>query len=411
MPNTVTPIARRLHSEKFGKQHPRYLRTCTLGPANELDAEAHTFTPAPPGYDVFAAGPPREDDACVIELDALEWVANFNHLLLYRLLSLLYGAPDVVTACVSGDKALAYPVDWSYSILVDENILCEIRNRFTSRVHLCFWAPKVQIAEKKSKIPESISDFIESMNEFVAHNLHIWDESADLPAADANRALSNVPAEKYKGAERLFEVAEQFDRRPKRKKLIPGERVAIQPVGYLYSASAIQFFVALESFITLLFELLLHSDFRQRTYERLTTRAEIDLRLVSMHVFCTGFDRQPIRPGSDLWNQVIEIRDFRNDLVHGNITEEHRIHTILEDGFLFFYSPSTDFRGRRLEGKPSRAFPRNQTQIRKKTVESIKKITDTVREEIIAAMDPPTRKWVESWLWSAVISPQAKRDA
>jgi hypothetical protein len=129
-----------------------------------------------------------------------------------------------------------------------------------------------------------------------------------------------------------------------------------------------------------------------------------------MHVFCAGFKSQPIKPGSELWKQILELRDFRNDLVHGNITDEHQIHTMTEDGFLFFYAPSTDFRGRKLVAKPARAFPRNQTQITKRTVESIKAITDAVRKEILAAMEEDTRTWVESWLWNPVIPPLAKRD-
>lgn len=411
MPSRVTPISSRLHSDKFGKQYPRYVRTITLGPANEKDVETHTFTPIPPGYEVYSADAPMGDSKRVIDdLNAQEQLTNFNHILLYRLLSLLYGDPDVVTACVSEDKTVAYPVDWSYSIVVNEDLICEIRNKFTTRVYLCFWAPKLQLAEKKSRIHADIVTLLESLNESIDQNLHLWDESKDLPGVDAYKALSNVPAMKYRGAERLFEIAQDFDTRPKLKTLKPGEKQTIQPVGYLYTASAIQFFVALESFVTLLFELLLRPDFRQRTYERLTIRGEIDLRLVSMHIFCAGFDSQPIKPGSELWNQIIELRDLRNDLVHGNITEEHRVYSIMEAGFLFFYAPSTDFRGRKLEAKPARAFPRDQTQITKKTVMSIKEITDRVRESILSAMDIETRTWAESWLWNSVIHPRS-RDA
>jgi len=321
---------------------------------------------------------------------------------------MLYGAPDVVTACLNDDKSSAYPVDWSYSIVVHEGLLCEVRNKYTSRVSLCFWAPRVWSAEHKAKSADKITEFMESLNKFIDQNLHLWDESTDLSQSDAAKALINVPAEKYRGAERLFEIAKQFDKRPKPMKLLPGEPLKTQPVGYLYSASAIQFFVAFESLVTLLYELLLRSEFRQHTYERLTIRAEIDLKLVSMHVFCAGFDAQPIRPGSELWKQILELRDLRNDLVHGNVTDEHHIHSLVEGGFLFFYAPSTDFRGHRLEAKPARAFPRNQTQITQLTVESIKKTTDAVRGEILNSLDENTRKWVESWLWSPVIQPRPK---
>src|SRR5688500_20266358 len=50
----------------------------------------------------------------------------------------------------------------------------------------------------------------------------------------------------------------------------------------------------------------------------------------------------------------ISLRDFRNDMVHGNIKEEHYIHALEEDGFSFFYSPAVDFRGRRRDRKSTR---------------------------------------------------------
>jgi hypothetical protein len=406
MPSRVTPITHRLHSRKFGTRYPRKPRSIGLDLASEIEPETQRFTPAALGYLVYAAGPIADNHTCIVDVSVQEWLRNFNHLLIYRLLKLLYGQPDIVTACVKEDKSDVYPVDWSYSLIVSGDLVCEIRNKYTSNVNFCFWAPTLWGAEHKARAKDSIVEFISAFSEFIDQNLHVWDESSDLPEDNAAKALNNVPAEKYRGAEQLFVIAKKFDKRPTPNKLLPNEPLKLQPVGYLYAAAAIQFFVALESFVTLLYQLLIRPEFQQRTYERLTTRSEIDLRLVSMHVFCSGFAAQPIRPGSDLWNEIIQLRDFRNDLVHGNITDEHHVHSIIEDAFLFFYAPSTDFRGRRLEAKPARAFPRNQTQITKAVVDSVKLTTDAVRNEILLSLDENTRKWVESWLWNPVIHPR-----
>jgi len=184
------------------------------------------------------------------------------------------------------------------------------------------------------------------------------------------------------------------------------ETLDVSAVGYLYAAAATQFFVALEALVNLLYTLLLRPEFQSRTYERLTVRSEIDLRLVAMHVFCTGFSAQTVLPGSELWQRIVDLRNFRNDLLHGNVLEEHMIYSFTEDNFLFFYSPSTDFRGRKLQAKAERSLPRAQTRIVRRTVESIKATVDDVRSALLAAMDQDTAQWVQSWISTPFVPPR-----
>ena len=100
---------------------------------------------------------------------------------------------------------------------------------------------------------------------------------------------------------------------------------------------------------------------------------------------------------------MIQLRDFRNDIVHGNITEEHECHMLEDDGFQFFYSPAGDFRGRRSQRTVSQNLTRFQPNIREATVETTKQTVDELRSAIISAMDPTTREWVYSWLWQPLI--------
>lgn len=410
MASPVAPIARRLHSKKFAARYPRRVRKPEFFAAAEIDKQALRYTPPAPGHSLYVTGAPEPNYTCTVDLNAQEYVANFNQLLLYRILTFLYGRPDVISAYANADQSSKFPVDWSFMFEVDKGLLGEVRNKYTSRVHLCFWTPRLHASVSKSSVRERVLKCIKDINELVDQNLHLWDESAEITKLNPSRALSNVPAEKYKGAELMLEAAQNMDQRPKPAPLAYGDSIPLQSVGYLYASAAVQFFVALESFVNLLYSELLRPDFREGTYERLTVRSEIDLRLVSMHVFCQGFTSQPIKPGTDLWNQILELRDFRNDLVHGNITKEHEIHFFTEDGYLFFYSPATDFRGRRLEAKPARALPRAQTQITRKTVESVKATVDEVRHAIVDALDSDTRNWIESWLWSSLVPPRQTRD-
>lgn len=409
MPSSVTPLTRKLHATKFGSLYPRFGRPATLSPAIEVDASTTYFTP-PPAYGLVLAPPPKARWTRALELNAMEHINVFNQSLIYRALKLLHGPPDLAAAWLADDHSTAHALDWSYTLFVDAHVLCEMRNKHFSRVHLDSWTPRLRTAEKKKHLAEVAVAFCAALNEFLEQNAHIWDETTDLPATDISTALSNVAAEKYESADRLLSAAMLLDRRPAARLIPAGETVGVRAVGYLYAAAAMQYFIALEALVNLLYTLLLRAEFRGRTYERLTVRSEIDLRLVSMHVFCSGFSKQTISPGTDLWQRIIDLRDFPNDMVHGNITEEHRLHRFTEDAFLFFYSASTDFRGRKLEAKAARVLPRAQTQITRKTVHAVKATVDEIRAAILAAMDQETGQWVNSWISTPFVPPRTPSD-
>lgn len=410
MSSSVTPIARRLHSTSLASAFPRYVRGRTLKVAADVDPDEIPYIPRPPDWEVMLAPPPRSRWRRVLELNAEEHLKTFNQLLIYRALKLLYGPPDVVSALVNPDRTSALAVDWSFSLTLGDKALCEVRRRHSSRVHLAIWTPRLRNANGRKELGERIVTFCEKLDAFLEQNGHLWDEASDLPAANPQyTATVNVVAEKYRGAERLLAAAKMHDVRPAAAVLPVGSRLEVLSVGYLYAAAAVQYFVALEALVNLLYTLLMRPEFRNRTYQRMTIHSEVDLRLAALHVFCQGFLRQPLTPGSDLWNQVVSLRDFRNDMVHGNVTEEHSIHVLSEDDFMFFYSPSSDFRGRKLEAR--RQLPRNQARIDAETVERIKATVDQVRVVLLEAMDETTRTWVTSWIDEAFILPRTAGDA
>jgi hypothetical protein len=239
------------------------------------------------------------------------------------------------------------------------------------------------------------------MTAFLQGNQHLWDEEEQF-SGETSVALSNVAAEKYVSAERMLSAAILLDHRSPPKDIAVGETLDVSAVGYLYGAAAVQFFVALEALVNLLYRLLLRSEFQSNLYERFL-RADIDLRLAAIHVFCSGFSMQPVDPAADLWQRVRELRDFRNDFVHGNVTKEHEVRVFSEDDYLFFYHPAIDFRGTRAEAKRQRRIPRTQSQIRHETVDYVKQTVDQVREALLSAMDEDTASWVRSWILSPVV--------
>jgi len=221
------------------------------------------------------------------------------------------------------------------------------------------------------------------------------------------KAFKNIYAEKYQAAEKLLELANLLDKQPDRNDMSlpkPGEQMPPMTTGYLYLASAMFFFVALEALINTLYKLLLRTDFSDKNYERLTTR-DLDLRIIGIHLFCQGFKTQPITPISDLWSKILQLRDFRNDIFHGNITDEDIHYAIPVDMFLFYYSPSHEFRGRKKEPNPASDIPRCMSRIDYDAVLWIKGVVDDTVSALLSAMETETQRWFSRWLSESHVMP------
>ena len=126
-----------------------------------------------------------------------------------------------------------------------------------------------------------------------------------------------------------------------------------------------------------------------------------------MHLFCNGFESQIISPQTELWNNMLKLRDFRNTVIHGNLTDDDKVYSIIEDHIMFFYGPTLDYRGKSAEKKAENRFPVTMPQVDKTVVLSIKNIVDEIIKSIITAMNDETRNWVEGWIKELVIPPKS----
>lgn len=161
------------------------------------------------------------------------------------------------------------------------------------------------------------------------------------------------------------------------------------------------FCVALESLINTIFTVRLKKEFGAELYERITL--DLDLRFTTAHVFCEGFERQILTPGSDLWNRFIKLRSFRNDVIHGNITPDNRVYSIPEDSTVFYYNGTSEYRGRIAEKEAAGKYPRDLAGFSKKHVQDIKQTVDDIVEAILNAATEENRRWLESWLWGMAV--------
>ena len=65
-----------------------------------------------------------------------------------------------------------------------------------------------------------------------------------------------------------------------------------------------------------------------------------------MHLYCRGFLRNVVNLNSAEWESFRRLREFRNNIVHGNVAKEHLVYSFIEDDILFYnYKPFLDFMG------------------------------------------------------------------
>jgi len=409
----ITKIQHRLHSKRLAKTYPRVERENRDLRPEHLTEEMAPFVPPSDGDLVYAVTKEAPFDKYQLahEIGLEETLPFFNSLLLYRILKLLYDEPDILGAFISADlsKPTLYGgagIDWGYTLKLLDDLYAEVRSlRANTLFRLRFWMKQIPkgIVEREPyshKMAGFFTDFIDC----IERNLHLFEEAQEIKErTKTSAAISNIFAEKYRAADQLFAIAQNQDILPKIRDIAYGEEVRVSTGGSIYLSSAIVFVIALESLINTIYHLLLKEGFQAEAYERITIRADLDVRLISAHVFCDGFTKQIVTPYTDLWERLLKLGRFRNDIIHGNVTADHYFYAIQEDINTFFYSGVTDFRGRKSEGKAKRNYPTTMAQISKKTVSEIKETVDQIVQSIVDSADDETRKWIKNWVWGAMI--------
>lgn len=412
MTDKVEKLTKRLNSKKLATVYPRVEReNKTLSPEHLSDDASHYYPPAQ-GDLVYAATkePPFEEYELAYEVQ-LEELPIHNNLLVYRMLKLLYGEADILGALVStnSEKPTIYlgaGIDWGLTVRILPNLFAEIRSVNTNiRQRLRFWIDEIpETKEERASYGKKMGRFLEAFLDSIEKNIHLFNEEEEITShEERNYAVVNIFSQRYEGAKRLLELAEEEDLPRDRRDLTFGEVPDVPAVGAVYLSSAIQFVISLEALINTILTLRLRDEFRAKEYERVTTRADLEVRLITAHVFCSGFSRQVLTPKTDLWGRMSKLRRFRNEVVHGNVTSDHYVHILQEDRNTFFYSPVTDYRGRKAEKKASLNYPTNMPSVNKKTVLEIKQTVDDIIQSLMSAADEDTRQWIEGWLWEGMI--------
>jgi len=407
----ITKTKNRLHSKRLAKTYPRVEReNGDLSPEHVTEEMAPFLFPSD-GDDVHAVtkAAPFDQYELAMEVDLQETLPLFNSLLLYRILKLLYGQPDILGGLFklnSKEFYLGPGVDWGYTLRILEDLYVEVRSiNANNRFKLRYWIEGMpKDLEEGKPYGVSVAKFLEALIDCIDKNAHLFEEEQEIiDDAKGFSATSNIFMEKYKSADEIFSLAKNIDILPGRKDLKFGEPLETRTGGSLYLSSAILFVVALESLINTIFHFLLKPEYQAESYERITIRADLDVRLITAHLFCDGFAKQILTPHTELWKRLLKLRRFRNDIIHGNVTPDDHIYALHEDIGTFYYCGVKDFRGRKSEKKAERKYPTTMAQVNKKIVSEIKETVDMITDAIIEAADEGNRNWLNSWLREAFI--------
>jgi len=406
---------RRLQSKRLAIKYPRKVRECLDLRPEYIIPERKSYNPPDTDELQYAV---TKDEPC--EGYRLAYNANldlklriFNAVLLYRMMKMMYGDPDIVGAYIKISETsearktvyLGAGVNWSYALNGGGSILIEIRSKNSNTIfEMMIWDNQQSTDNNCYK---SLADnFLRDMDADIEENKHLFAHS-DTKNSHAPVCIQNIFAFHYKSAEYLLLLAQTFDSRPEHREISFDEftknrAAAVVASGSIYCSAALFYIMSFESLLGILYAVLRRDEYKSEVYDRLTTKADLPSRLLSMHNYCNGFTRQIIYPGSDKWNKFELLRKYRNDIVHGNLEEVHHFYCLHEDDFQFYYG-YPDYMGMREEKKKRDKLPLFMADMNEETVKQIKEIVDQLIAGIISAMDEKTGQKVSAWLHEPLI--------
>ncbi len=425
MSSKVTPIQKKrppkVHSEKLKRKYRREKREQSQLSPDFINEDLKEYCPLSLEKESLkycvTKEAPFHDFKLVHEINLDDIILHFNSLLIYRILKIMYDSADIVAAFVDISQpdqsqvtiAGGAGIDWSYSLRLNNFLVAEIRSfSINTRQVVRFWSDQVPKNEKSRKeYGATMAVFLQDLNEAVSKNLYLFNEE-ELSKSNSLVGFQNNFAVKYRSALHLLELAENLDK-PGKVDLKWGEKPEVKPVGDIFTAASLYFGFALEAFLNILYELFLYDEYRSQPYKRVTTQADLDIRLLTIHLFCSSFRKQAISKDSSSFKDLILLRDFRNNMVHGNLTAEHCAYAFTEDAIQFFYSPASDFRGQNAGKRAAKHLPLFMAHVNKQIALRIKSIVDEIVSNLVDAMTPETSKWVKSWLHELVFFPFLKK--
>lgn len=262
------------------------------------------------------------------------------------------------------------------------------------------------VEELKSTMESSFAEYNNLLSEFInllislaeiVSNDYSIDDVSDYPPT---HYITNVYFEYLQSGNSILELAEEIS--TKKNETINGIHQFgqlgkiikdLRNIGTLFISATVYYLMALEGFINLLYEFLLEPDFEHEQYGRFIRESSPELKILHLHLYCKGFSSSKITPEDDAIKYWKQIRGFRNNLVHANLSKVHEWMRTMEDNNFFFYNILFH---RKFSKKIKNHS--NPWLFRKENAIQVKSSVEGIVANIIEKMDEKEKGWIKSWI-------------
>jgi hypothetical protein len=156
--------------------------------------------------------------------------------------------------------------------------------------------------------------------------------------------------------------------------------------GVYYSSAILHFFMAFEAFVNLIYHAFLKDEFRVEEAS-IDRRLDLEQKLLFMPALCNGFKDELIN-NDDFLQIFKQLKNFRNALIHGKISDALFSVSFIEQGF--FYS-------RPIAKQREDAFPPHKVYLDIESVINFAKKVASLLEDIKNRLDDEHRLLVETF--------------
>ena len=157
----------------------------------------------------------------------------------------------------------------------------------------------------------------------------------------------------------------------------------------MYFSSAITFlFMALEGFINITFHSFLKQNLRGRHLD-IERRFDIEQKLKLMPALCAGFNQEHTNSTGDIDSKFLKLKKYRNSIFHSKVEDALKSFSIFENGFKYTYN---------LDKYKRQYLPTQKYMLSVDDVVEVKKIVDSVIEQILNSMEPETRLLTDKYI-------------
>ena len=417
MPDNVVGLPKqrkkpRVTYKGFAKSFRRFDLRRELEPVKEEDLKHYPSLGSPPmeWYTARYYGPGEQFRE--VGLHALRDLGIAPELLVFRVLRDLFGPPDNITVAfpagyVENRRELAegevpFMAEWGFLIAGSTEAVYEVRKQpGTQQPHLAVWLPRITsvATDKQAQLVSEFRFFVRELRKTLDESQSLIDRR-EVKRESVSFGPINVYCDLLAaGDEQLAVVvgrkaqlnAAKVDRSG-------GTGITGPALGTFYMAAAVQYLLALEAFVNVVGELLRKDEFVNPIFNRLTREVDFESRLLSLSLFCRGFERPPFDPHTPLFKRIRELRRFRNDVLHGAFShDDHVLRVLTEDFYMFYWWPAID---EPLLARPDgsgMALPLVRTLFAKRHADLVRRDVEEAVDAIIAAMDTDHRTWANAW--------------